>query len=313
VTTATAGYTIYRQHIPEHVVPGKRLGRHIRVDSRSAAYRYQHSGRAAAGQVLLDRAIAILDQGDLGSCTGNAETGALGTAPCFGVLPAGKTWKTALNETFAVGVYSDAEKLDGGTGYPPEDEGSDGTSVMTVALKRGLISGFTHAMTVAEVSDAVQSGYPVIIGAYWYDSFDTPDSSGVIQLAKGAQVRGGHEWLLRGDDPDAQQFRADNSWGTSWGAAGSFTVPYAVLDRLLGEQGDGQVPVPLTDPAPTPQPTPTPSPTPAPTPGPLPADVATYLADPELADWAARNHVGENRYAARAYTALKDAYPAAKM
>jgi hypothetical protein len=303
VPTATA-YYVAHQAIPEQIVPGKRLGRNYKFDSRSAAYPWQRSGRKAAGPVLLERVIPILDQGNVGSCTGNAETGALGTAPVFADLPAGTSWKTALNEKFAVGVYSDAENIDGDGPYPPNDNGSSGTSVMQVAKNRGLIGGYTHAMSVADVSDAVQSGRPVIIGAYWYDSFDSPDSSGVITITRGAQPRGGHEWLLRGDDPGAQQFFADNSWGLGWGSVpgnkGSFLVPYKVLDQLLGEQGDGQVPAPLSQPAPVPVPVPTPTP-----PGPGPDPDAAYGSDPKLITWAGLHHVTGNRYAAEAYTAWR--------
>jgi hypothetical protein len=33
------------------------------------------------------RRIPVLDQGDLGSCTGNAATGVLGSEPFYGTLP----------------------------------------------------------------------------------------------------------------------------------------------------------------------------------------------------------------------------------
>src|SRR6266567_4581114 len=79
---------IFTRHIHEHVVAGKRLGRHYRYDSRSAAYpfaapfvRYQVTPQ------LWRRFIPILNQGNYGSCTGNAGTGALGTDPVFTGMP----------------------------------------------------------------------------------------------------------------------------------------------------------------------------------------------------------------------------------
>ena len=66
-----APVTVYVQHIPEDVIPGRRLGRHIHVDSRSAAYPFT-SGKRTIIPRLWARNIPILDQGNLGSCTGNA-------------------------------------------------------------------------------------------------------------------------------------------------------------------------------------------------------------------------------------------------
>ncbi|MGZ6776907.1 MAG: hypothetical protein ACXVGF_04490, partial [Blastococcus sp.] len=50
-----------------------------------------------------------------------------------------------------------------------------------------------------------------------------------------------------------------NSWGESWGDAGRFMYSGADFARLLSEQGDATVLVPITQPAPTPTPTPGPA------------------------------------------------------
>ena len=245
---------IYARHIPEHVIPGKRLGRHVLTDSRSAAYRHQAPpGRTASAQ-LWPRHIGILDQGNTGSCTGNAECGALGTGPLWDALPAGHP---VLDERFARDVlYHLATQDDPYPGtYPPDDTGSDGISVSKAALGLGLISGYTHCTDIAGMEDALQDG-PVAVGVNWYDSFDSPSSDGTVAISPGAQVRGGHEFLVRGTDPAARMFRADNSWGPGWGDAGSFQFSYATMDRLLAEQGDCTVPLPLTVSPPTPTPAP---------------------------------------------------------
>ena len=136
-----AGYTTYRRLIEERVIPGQRLGRHVRHDSRSLLYPWQESGEALK-DVLLTRRIAILDQGDVGSCTGNAETGALGTDPLFGTLPPDRQGR--LGETLALALYSAAETIDGDGPYPPHDNGSTGLSVCKAAQNAGWITGFTH-------------------------------------------------------------------------------------------------------------------------------------------------------------------------
>jgi hypothetical protein len=276
---------IYVQHIHEHVIPGRRLGRHIRQDSRSAAYPYRARAGVVISAQLWARRIPILNQGDLGSCTGNALTGALGTDPDYGDLPAGHP---ELNEAEAVKLYSAATQLDGYPGsYPPSDTGSDGISVCKAAQQAGLISGYTHCTDLATMEAALMSG-PVIVGVSWYDSFDDPDSSGYVAISKGAQVRGGHEFLVRGIDPETERFRADNSWGTGWGDQGSFQFSYATMSQLLAEQGDCTVPVPIAQPAPVPVPTPD---------QPTPADIAfahVMTGTGHGTPWIAEHHIGGN-------------------
>jgi hypothetical protein len=277
---------IYVQHIHEHRIPGKRLGRHIRQDSRSALYPYRARAGVVISAQLWARRIPILDQGDLGSCTGNALTGALGTDPDYADLPAGHP---ALDEAEAVKLYSAATKLDDYPGsYPPQDTGSDGISVCKAAQAAGLISGYTHCTDLPMMEAALMAG-PVIVGVNWYDSFDRPDSTGYVEISADAFVRGGHEFLVRGIDPASQRFRADNSWGTSWGDGGSFQFSYATMTRLLAEQGDCTVPVPVAQPAPVPTPTPD---------QPTPADVAFAAVlngtDRPGHPWIDEHHVAYN-------------------
>jgi papain like protease len=248
--------TVTRIRIPEVVVPGKRLGRHIHIDSRSEAYPFVPRHTLALTSVLWNRRIPILDQGNLGSCTGNAITGALGTDPDFGTLSAAT--QATLNEDLAVKIYSKATAIDPYPGqYPPDDTGSDGIDVAKVARSMGLISGYTHATDLASMQQAIMQ-QPVIIGINWYDSFDNPDSNGYVTISSGAQVRGGHEIVVEGMDPGQtkMQFRAANSWSDSWGANGYFYFSFATMTRLLGEGGDVTVPLPLSVSPPQPQPQP---------------------------------------------------------
>ena len=271
---------VVHDRIEEQVVPGKRLGRHVRHDSRNRRYAWQRSGSAPASQMWA-RHGDVLDQGNLGSCTGNALVGALECDPVFGSLPPAHP---ALDETLAVAVYSAAEKLDGGAGYPPEDNGSSGPSAAQAAVNMNLISGFLHCFSLPDVLDALQF-HPVMIGANWYQGFDSPDSTGLVTIS--GNVRGGHEFLCRGVDVDTQTLHFDNSWGTSWGADGSFSMSYATLERLLGEQGDATIALPLSVPAPSPEPVPV---------QPVPADEPDLELFRSTYVWAeAKHHVGENK------------------
>lgn len=246
-----ATWTIRHTRIEEQIVPGKRLGRHIRVDSRDARYPYLRRIGVPLAAVKHDRRVPIFDQGNVGSCTGNAETGVLGTDPFFSSLPSG----ISLTEAEALRLYSAAESLDGDGPYPPQDNGSSGPSVCQAAKNAGLISGYTHAATVDDMASALQS-VPVIVGVNWYTSFDDPDSSGVITISPGATVRGGHEFEVYGVDPVAQMFYADQSWGLSYGIDGTFSFSWDTMAQLLAEQGDCTVSVPRSQPAPVPTPPP---------------------------------------------------------
>jgi hypothetical protein len=289
--------------MPSHVItaerieerPGAgRLGRNFRFDSRSA--RYPHRRAAAAIKAVEHaRHIAILDQDGYGSCTGESEVGALGTDPLFPALS--QAVQASLGQPLALDVYSAAERLDGGPGLPTEDQGSSGTSVCQVAKTRGWISGYTWCQDVADALDALQHG-PVLFGVNWYTSFDSPDRQGVVALPATATIRGGHEILCRAYD-GSDLLWCDNSWGAGWGVQGRFAFPTAVLERLLGEQGDCAVPLPLTVAPPAPDPAPDPavhidS-----------ADRALVAAVP--AGWASGRHSGEAGQAARAYTAWRHA------
>jgi hypothetical protein len=245
------------------------LGRKVNHDPRSLAYPFLAT-TATLVNVTHTRMVPIFDQGSLGSCTGNAAVGAVGTAPLYDEVPL--ALHSRLNEAEAVKIYSAATTLDTSPGsYPPTDTGSDGVSAASACKTAGLISGYTHCFSLAAVQTALQST-PVIIGINWYSGFDNPDAKGFVKVS--GSVRGGHEVCLVGIDVVAKTVTAANSWGEGWGAAGYFTFSWADLERLLNEQGDATVLLPLTAPAPTPVPVP-PFPTPTPVP---PADADAVLA-----------------------------------
>lgn len=243
-------WTVRHERIPEITVESKPLGRHIRHDSRSLAYPYQVPEGLVIQSVTHTRNAPIYDQGAVGSCTGNAMDGAIATDPLYEALPAGHP---ALDENEALALYSAAEVIDGDGPYPPYDNGSSGLSVAQAAKNAGLISGYTHAFDRATMLAALQAG-PVIVGMNWYTSMDSPDANGLVTITADAQIRGGHEVECRELDMTAGLVWFDNSWGTSYGLAGRFCMSFATLDRLLSEQGDVTVPLPLTVPAPTPVP-----------------------------------------------------------
>jgi hypothetical protein len=262
--------------LPEIVVPGRRLGRHVAHDIRSAAFLTAEVATPPA-DVLHEERIGILDQGQIGSCTGNAVTGMLGTTPFFDALPKG----TKLDEAFAVQRYSRATQVDPFPGtYKPTDTGSDGNSVCKAARDDGYLSGWTHATSLAACYAFIPTT-AAILGTNWYEGMDEPDVHGNVELS--GQNRGGHEVCIVGRTSSRWVVR--NSWGETWGDSGHFYLTDAQLTQILGEQGDVTVGAPLDVPPPAPQPAGT---------------TVTFTADQRTAlnDWAAAPHLWRKATAA---------------
>lgn len=280
------------------------LGRVVEHDPRSLSFAVGVLPKSAIGSVAWTRRAAILDQGQLGSCTGNAGTGLLGTDSKIGqgatsvtITAAGAAashgcftpGEQALDEAFAVKLYELATRLDSIAGqYPPTDTGSSGLGVAKALQALGLASTYSHSFSLAALQSALQAG-PVLIGIPWLNSMFNPGADGLIPVDQSSGVAGGHELCLAAYDQAAGRYRVDNSWGTSWGAAGSGWLAEADLVWLLSQQGDVTVPHLAAAPTPVPpQPTPTPVPVPTPTPAP---DAADKALDAAFKAWAAAKNL----------------------
>lgn len=218
----------YQKRIPEHVVAGKRLGRHIHHDPRSLDHPAE---RATTVRDVWHKASGLpLDQGNRGSCTAQALCGALNSTP--GVSP-------LLTEADANHLYDQEIALEG---YPPSaDPGGTGLYICKVGVADGLISSYQHAFGLQHALEALVLR-PCITGVNWYEGFDNPDEYGFVKIA--GQVRGGHEFVADAISLARKAVGCWNSWGPSWGPwGGRFWLPFAVWERLLGEGGDVTVPI----------------------------------------------------------------------
>lgn len=282
--------TVHYERIPS---TDPRLNRHIRHDDRSRAYAFDTTGLSIVS-AKHTRRIPVLDQGNLGSCTGNAGIGCLGTDPYYSTVAGvggreltrrgtAQAVRYSLDEAGAVQLYSDAETIDGDGPYPPNDNGSTGLSVAQALKNAGEISGYQHTFTLDDALKAL-GVTPVITGVKWYSNMYDPDQDGRVYPT--GTVAGGHEFVVDEIDATNQRVWFTNSWGESWGLNGRAYLTFADWGDLLGQQGDVTIFTPLTSPAPTP----------APTPG---DPDHQLLAD--LAHWLAEHHIGDN---ARAKTAV---------
>jgi hypothetical protein len=239
--------------IPEERVEGKRLGRHIRRDSRSLRYLVPETDAASLAPKKWERTVGPFDQGIIGSCVGNAGIGNLATEPFVDTLSDRvASGEVVFDEAAAIRLYSAATATDGYEGtYPPTDTGTDGLAAAQVLKEWGWISGYQHALDLTAMITALQYG-PVMVGVNWYQGFDHPDSTGLVQIT--GRVRGGHEFEVNEVDLDNKIFTCVNSWGPGWGLDGTFRFSFDTMSSLFAQEGDCVQLVPLDKPAPVPTP-----------------------------------------------------------
>lgn len=172
----------------------------------------------------------VLDQGQVGSCTGNAMAQAINTSPLH-------VARRNLTEQDALALYERATQLDDVPGtYPPDDTGSSGLAVVKAAVEKGYVpAGYGHAFGLDHAVSALMHG-PLLIGSTWHEDMFNPDSRGFVKPT--GAVAGGHEFVLLGVDPSRRVLTFLNSWSASWGDRGRFRMTFADFDTLLRDQGD---------------------------------------------------------------------------
>lgn len=217
---------IVRVRLEEDVRPGMRLGRAIHHDPRSRAYAVEAAPLSALRSVRHRRLVPPYQQGDTGSCTGNACAGVLSTRP----------YRHRFGQPTARRIYSAATQLDPFAGsWPPVDTGSDGLSVAKVAVARGWATGYDHAFSLEAALTALQTS-AVMVGIAWRSGLDTPDPDGFARYV--GRVRGGHEFVADEVDINRRVVGCTQSWGPRWGAAGRFYLSFDDLGTALDDQGD---------------------------------------------------------------------------
>lgn len=195
----------------------------------------------------------IEDQGNLGSCTGNAIAGIVE------YLCRKAKKNTDVSRLF---IYYEERVLEGTVNY---DNGAYIRDGIKVVNKKGVPTeslwpyninrfaarpsqaayvnagtrkavGYQKCSNFAAVKAAIAQGYPVVIGFDVYASFETgtwwqPSGSGMMPYpnVNTEQILGGHAVALVGYNDATSSFIARNSWGTSWGKNGYFYMPYQVI------------------------------------------------------------------------------------
>jgi C1A family cysteine protease len=203
----------------------------------------------------------IDDQGQLGSCTGNAIAGAIDLIDnknhkALRVSRLFIYYQERVLEgdiTYDNGAYiRDGIKACNQTGAPLESYWpyiinefavKPSAAAYTDAAKRKVI-GYSKCTDFNSVKTAIAAGNPVVGGFYVYSSFETgtwwqPRGTGLMPYpnTRTEQLLGGHAVCFVGYDDNLSgpagrgYFIVRNSWGTSWGQQGYFYMPYQVVQN----------------------------------------------------------------------------------
>jgi C1A family cysteine protease len=201
----------------------------------------------------------VVDQGQLGSCTGNAIAGAhqfdqlkQGLLPAFApsrlfIYYNERVMEGTVNED-AGAMIRDGIKTIGKQGVCPETNWpyiiskftqKPPASCFTIAKKHCAVQYRRIARTLPQMKGCLAEGYPFVFGFSVYASFEDPQvaKTGIVPLPDPTEeLLGGHAVLAVGYDDAKHVFIVRNSWGTGWGMKGYFTMPYGyLLDSNLAD------------------------------------------------------------------------------
>jgi C1A family cysteine protease len=200
---------------------------------------------------LTSKCPSVYDQGQLGSCTANAIAGAIE----FDLMKENKKefMPSRLfiyyNERAIEGTVdsdSGAQIRDGvksvaDQGDCPEDLWPYDINKFTDKPSQNCYDNAVQHKAVQyqrvirdlnQMKGCLASGYPFVFGFTVYQSFESQEvaQTGHASMpSSGEQAVGGHAVLAVGYDDSQNWFVVRNSWGTSWGMKGYFTLPYSYL------------------------------------------------------------------------------------
>ena len=189
----------------------------------------------------------IEDQGNLGSCTGNALAGALE----FLEMKNGVKFQdmSRLFIYYNERVIEHSVRSDSGAmirdgiktlakqGVCGEKKWPYFISKFTkkpsaACYKEGMkhrISSYRRIITLDEMRACLAEGFPFVFGFTVYEDFESQKvaKTGIANMPKKSErLIGGHAVLAVGYNDTAKRFIVRNSWGTDWGMKGYFTLPY---------------------------------------------------------------------------------------
>ena len=194
----------------------------------------------------------VYDQGQLGSCTANAISGAIqfeqkkqgvkvfmpsrlfvyyNERAMEGTVnsDAGAQIRDGVKSVANEGVCPEAEwpyDINKFANKPTSKCFTDAAKCQAVGYQR------LDSTNLNQLKGCISSGFPFVFGFTVYDAFEGPDvaKTGVLNMpGPKEKVVGGHAVMAVGYDDASQRFTVRNSWGKDWGMKGYFTIPYSYL------------------------------------------------------------------------------------
>lgn len=95
-----------------------------------------------------------------------------------------------------------------------------------------LISSYFRIESLQEMKTCLADGFPFVFGFSVYESFESPDvaRSGIMPMPDSDErLLGGHAVMAAGYNDKAGGILVRNSWGTDWGQKGYFWMPYEYI------------------------------------------------------------------------------------
>lgn len=194
----------------------------------------------------------VYDQGQLGSCTGNAIAAALQfdrmkqkLKPAFAPSRLFIYYNERVMEgsvqsdsgaMIRDGIKSVAKQGDCPEKLWPYDIAKFAVKPSAAAYKEALkykaVSYQRVVRSLSQFKACLASGFPFVFGFTVYESFESDavaQSGDAPMPGHKEKSLGGHAVLAVGYDDATQRFLVRNSWGKSWGQGGYFTLPYTYL------------------------------------------------------------------------------------
>ena len=221
-------------------------------DQRDYVYTMSHITTLPTKIDLRPLCPPVYDQGQLGSCTGNAIAGSIEYEQIkkkilkpfvpsrLFIYYNERVIENAVNQDSGA-MIRDGMKAVSTQGACNETTwpyiiSKFKTKPNATAFKEGLkYEAKVYSRVTQDLNSLKQclaSGDPFVFGFTVYSSFEsaTVTKTGIVPMpASNESVLGGHAVLCVGYDDSIQRFIVRNSWGPTWGMKGYFTMPYAYL------------------------------------------------------------------------------------